>query len=377
MSSIPFIDLARQQERIKPDLDRRMQAVLRHGQYIMGPEVMELEERLADYVGVQHCISASSGTDTLLIALMALGIGPGDEVITSPFTFIATGEMIALAGAKPVFVDIDPRSYNIAPNLIEAAITPHTKAIMPVSLYGQCADFDAINAIADRYKLPVIEDGAQSFGATYKGRRSCGLSTIGSTSFFPSKPLGCYGDGGALFTNDDDLAQAMREIRAHGQDRRYHHPRIGVNGRMDTLQAAVLLAKLEIFDEEVSARARIGQRYSEMLLEADNSKSKIQNQKFIVPYIEPHNTSVFAQYTIQVENRDAIAKKLQDKGIPTAVHYPIPLHLQPVFAGLNKSAGSFPVSEKVAGRVMSLPMHPYMTLEKHYFITMSLIEAAR
>lgn len=346
---IEFIDLKTQQERIRTELDRRMKAVLAHGQYIMGPEVKELEEKLAAYVGVRHCISASSGTDTLLIALMALGIGPGDEVITSPFTFIATGEMIALTGAAPVFVDIDPRTYNIDPAKIEAAVTPRTKAIMPVSLYGQCADFDAINAIANRHGLPVIEDGAQSFGATYKGKRSCGLSTIGSTSFFPSKPLGCYGDGGALFTNDDALAKAMREIRVHGQDRRYHHPRLGVNGRLDTLQAAVLLAKLEQFDEEVEARARIGARYSELLCDA-----------VVTPELAPGNTSVYAQYTIQVDNRDAVQKRLAEQGIPTAVHYPIPLHLQPVFAGPGYADGSFPLAEAAAKRVMSLPMHPYL-----------------
>lgn len=348
--SIPFIDLAAQQAIIRPQLERGMESVLRHGQYIMGPEVAELEEKLAGYVGVKHCITASSGTDTLLIALMALGIGPGDEVITSPFTFIATGEMIALAGAKPVFVDIDPRTYNIDPSLIEAAITSRTKAIMPVSLYGQCADFDAINAIAGKHNLPVIEDGAQSFGATYKGRRSCSLSTIGSTSFFPSKPLGCYGDGGALFTNDDELATRMRQIRAHGQDRRYHHPILGLNGRMDTLQAAVLLAKLEVFDEEVVARARIGARYTELL-----------GKSVVTPFIEPENSSVYAQYTVQVETRSDVQKKLSELSVPTAVHYPVPLHLQPVFAGSGQCIGSFPIAETASSRVMSLPMHPYLT----------------
>lgn len=361
MSPIEFIDLKSQQERIRPELDRRMKAVLAHGQYIMGPEVKELEERLAAYVGVKHCIAASSGTDTLFIALLALGIGPGDEVITSPFTFIATGEMIALTGAQPVFVDIDPRTYNIDPTKIDAAITPRTKAIMPVSLYGQCADFDSINAIADKYSLPVIEDGAQSFGATYKGRRSCGLSTIGSTSFFPSKPLGCYGDGGALFTNDDTLAKAMREIRVHGQDRRYHHPRIGVNGRLDTLQAAVLLAKLEVFDNEVEARSRIGARYSELLKDLVGT-----------PSIEHFNTSVYAQYTVQVDDRDLVQKKLQEQGIPTAVHYPVPLHLQPVFSGIGQGEGSFPISEAAAKRVMSLPMHPYLTEAELIVITDSV-----
>ena len=366
MSVIEFIDLKTQQKRILPDIERRMKAVLDHGQYIMGPEVRELEEKLAVYVGVKHCISASSGTDTLLIALLALGIGPGDEVITSPFTFIATGEMIALTGAKPVFVDIDPCTYNIDPALIEAAITPLTKAIMPVSLYGQCADFDEINSIADKHNLPVIEDGAQSFGATYKGKRSCGLSTIGSTSFFPSKPLGCYGDGGALFTNDDELATMMRQIRAHGQDRRYHHPRIGINGRMDSIQAAVLLAKLEVFDEEVAARARIGSRYTELL-----------HDLAVTPFIATENSSVYAQYTVQVENRNEIQKKLEERSVPTAVHYPVPLHLQPVFDGLGMQQGSFPVSEAASNRVMSLPMHPYLTEDAIYFITGAFQETIR
>lgn len=372
MRPIEFIDLKTQQQRIITDLEQRMKAVLTHGQYIMGPEIKELEEKLAKFVGVKHCITASSGTDTLLIALMALGIGSGDEVITSPFTFIATGEMIALAGAKPVFVDIDPQTYNIDPALIEAAITPRTKAIMPVSLYGQCADFDAINAIAQKHNLPVIEDGAQSFGATYKGRRSCGLSTIGSTSFFPSKPLGCYGDGGALFTNDDTLAKAMREIRIHGQDRRYHHPRIGVNGRMDTLQAAILLAKLELFDEEVATRSRIGARYTELFNLAPQFTA---HGHLIPPYIEPYNTSVYAQYTVQVENRGEIQKQLQEQGIPTAVHYPVPLHLQPVFSDLQHPKGSFPVAEAAADRVMSLPMHPYLAQPEQNHIATTLREA--
>jgi UDP-2-acetamido-2-deoxy-ribo-hexuluronate aminotransferase len=354
--AIDFIDLKTQQDRIRTALENNIHRVLHHGQYIMGPEVKELEEKLAAYVGTKHCITASSGTDTLLIAMMALGIKPGDEIITTPFTFIATGEMIALLGAIPVFVDIDPRTYNIDPNKIEAAITPKTKAIMPVSLYGQCADFDNINAIAAKHGIPVIEDGAQSFGATYKGRKSCGLSTIGSASFFPSKPLGCYGDGGALFTNDDVLAKNMREIRLHGQDRRYHHPIIGINGRMDTLQAAILLAKLEIFDEEVKARAEIGARYSKLINSALNPQSS--SLGVTTPYIAPHNTSVYAQYTVLVENREAVQKKFSDAGIPTAVHYPITLNLQPVFSHLNQPAGSFPIAEEMAKRVMSLPMGP-------------------
>lgn len=347
---IPFIDLRAQYQALKPQIQERINRVLEHGQYIMGPEVKELEDKLSAYVGVKHCITASSGTDTLLIAMMALGIGPGDEVVTTPFTFIATGEMIALLGATPVFVDIDPRTYNIDPGKIEARITPKTKAIMPVSLYGQCAEMDEINAIADQHGLPVIEDGAQSFGATYKGRKSCALSTIGSTSFFPSKPLGAYGDGGALFTNDDALAKAMREIRVHGQDRRYHHPRIGINGRLDTLQAAIVLAKFERFEWEVEQRQKVGAGYTAMLKESCAN--------VIPPYIKPHNTSVFAQYTIQVDDRDAVAKRLNDEGVPTAVHYPVPLHLQPAFAPFGFSADDFPVSMEVAKRVISLPMGP-------------------
>jgi UDP-2-acetamido-2-deoxy-ribo-hexuluronate aminotransferase len=349
-----FIDLKTQYQRVRESMNRRMQAVLDHGQFVLGAEHQELERKLAEYVGVKHCIGASSGTDTLLIALMAYGIGRGDEVITSPFTFIATGEMIALAGARPVFVDIDARTYNIDPRLIEAAITPRTKAIMPVSLYGQCADMDSINAIARKHRIPVIEDGAQSFGAKLGGKRSCGLSEVGSTSFFPSKPLGCYGDGGALFTNDDDLAKVMGEIRVHGQDRRYHHPRLGINGRLDTLQAAVLLAKMEIFDDEVAARMRIGGRYSEMIAEA-------LGDRVTTPLLAPGCTSVYAQYTIEVSNRDKVEQAMKAQGIPTAVHYPMPLHLQPVFADLGQGAGAFPISEAAGRRVLSLPMHPYLT----------------
>lgn len=364
-----FIDLKAQQQRIQPDLDRRMREVLEHGRYVMGPEVEELEERLADYVGVRHCIGVSSGTNGLLIALMALGIGPGDEVITTPFSFIATVEVIRLLGAVPVFVDIVPRSYNIDPLRIEAAITDRTRAIMPVSLYGQCADFDAINAIAERHNLPVIEDAAQSFGATYKGRRSCGLSTIGVTSFFPSKPLGCYGDGGACFTNDDAFADRMRQIRIHGQDRRYHHPIIGLNGRLDTLQAAILLAKFEIFDEEIVRRQAIADRYSRLLAHSVAA--------FHPPYIASGYASVFAQFTINVPARDALRNGLHERGIPTAVHYPTPLHLQPAFADLGIPAGSLPAAERACQEVLSLPMHPYLEESDQARVVDALAEAAR
>lgn len=347
---IPFIDLKTQYRALEADIRARMDKVLEHGQYVMGPEVAELEERLAAYVGVRHCIAASSGTDTLLIAMMALGIGPGHEVITTPFTFIATGEMIALVGATPVFVDIEPQSCNIDASKIEAVIGPRTRAIMPVSLYGQCADMDAINAIAARHGLPVIEDAAQSFGATYKGRRSCGLSTIGSTSFFPSKPLGAYGDGGALFTDDEALAKVMREIRAHGQDRRYHHPRIGINGRLDTLQAAILLAKLDRFDWEVARRQSVGNAYSAKIAAFCHGVAP--------PVIDRNNTSVFAQYTIQLDNRDEVARRLNQAGVPTAVHYPLPLHRQPAFAAFDCSRTSLVEADAAAARVLSLPMGP-------------------
>ena len=346
-----FIDLKAQQARIKEAIDTHIQRVLDHGQYIMGPEVCELEERLADYVGVKHCIGVSSGTDALLVAMMALGVKSGDEVITTPFTFIATGEMIALLGAKPVFVDIDPRTYNIDPAKIEAAITKKTRAIMPVSLYGQCADFGPINAIAEQYGIPVIEDAAQSFGATYKGKKSCGLSTIGCTSFFPSKPLGGYGDGGACFTDDDNIAKLMKEIRVHGQDRRYHHARLGINGRLDTLQAAILLAKFDIFPEEVELRQQIGARYSELLANVKGIKS---------PLIESFNTSVYGQYTIQTNQRAELQAHLKELQIPTAVHYPISLDKQPALSEKNINCM---VSSQASSRVMSLPMHPYLSEE--------------
>lgn len=370
--TIPFIDLKSQYKALESDIKLRINKVLEHGQYIMGPEVAELEGKLADFVGAKHCISASSGTDTLMIAMMALGIGAGDEVITTPFTFISTGEMIALLGAKPVFVDIDPRTYNIDPAKIEAAITPKTKAIMPVSLYGQCADFDAINAVANRHGLPVIEDAAQSFGATYKGKKSCNLSTIGSTSFFPSKPLGAYGDGGALFTNDDALAKAMREIRAHGQEKRYYHSRIGINGRLDTMQAAVLLAKLERFSWEVEQRSKLGTRYTQQIQELNANNPQIS---IITPYIESHNTSVYAQYTVRIKNREQVQQQLKEAGVPTAAHYPVPLHLQPAFAYLAQGEGSYPISECVAKEVMSLPMGPDLGSDTQSNIVDSLIQA--
>ena len=365
-----FIDLKSQYRRIKPSVDARIARVLEHGQYVMGPEVTELEQSLARYCGTKHCVAVSSGTDALLVALLALEIRPGDEVITAPFTFFATAEMIALIGARPVFVDIDPRSWNLDPAKLEAAITPRTRAIMPVSLYGQCADFDAINAIARRHGLPVIEDAAQSFGATYKGRRSNALSLIGATSFFPSKPLGCYGDGGALFTDDDALAKLMREIRVHGQDRRYHHPRLGLTGRLDSIQAAVLLAKMEIFDDEVAARQRVAAVYAGLIAEAFGPEGKVR-----APFVEPFNTSVYAQYTVEVGERDVVETRMKALGVPTAVHYPMSLHQQPVFGYLGQPEGSFPVSEAAARRVISLPMHPYLAEAQQAKVVQALKEA--
>ncbi|WP_113873242.1 DegT/DnrJ/EryC1/StrS family aminotransferase [Marinomonas aquiplantarum] len=344
-----FIDLAAQQARIKDKIDASIQKVLAHGQYILGPEVAELEEKLAAFTGAKHCISVANGTDALQIAQMAFGIGPGDEVITPGFTYIATAETVALLGAKPVYVDICPKTYNLDPKKLEAAITSKTKAIIPVSLYGQCADFDAINAIASKYGIPVIEDAAQSFGATYKGKNSCNLSTIACTSFFPSKPLGCYGDGGAIFTNDEELAKVLRQIARHGQDRRYHHVRVGLNSRLDTLQAAILLPKLEIFSEEIDLRQQVASKYDQLLSQAGIVTT---------PSIEVYNTSAYAQYTIQVESREQVQAKFKKADIPTAVHYPIPLNKQPAVADLN---ALLPIGDAVAEKVMSLPMHPYMT----------------
>lgn len=348
-----FIDLKEQYRRYKTQIDERMQRVVNHGHFIMGPEITELEQALAGYVQVEHCITVSSGTDSLEIALRALGIGPGDEVITVAFTWISSAEVISLVGAKPVFVDIRAETYNIDEELIEAAITPRTKAIMPVSLFGQMPDYARINGVATRHKLPVIEDGAQSFGARQNECRSCGVTVIGSTSFFPAKPLGCYGDGGALFTNDDVLAEKMRAIRTHGGVKRHHHTLVGMNGRFDTLQAAVLLAKLPYFQAEVEARGRIGARYS--------SQFSTLNSQLQAPYVSDGNTHVYAQYTIRVAGREKVAEKLKAAGIPTAVYYPKCLHEQPVFAGLGYKWGDFPESEKASREVLSLPMHPFLT----------------
>lgn len=345
-----FIDLQTQYQRHKAQIDAAISRVLNHGQYLFGPEVEQLESQLADYVGAKHCIAMSSGTTALHAALLALGIGPGDEVITTPFSFFATAEVIYLVGATPVYVDITPDTYLINPALLESVISPRTKAIIPVSLYGQCADMDAINAIAKQYGIPVIEDAAQSLGATYKNTKSCNLSEIACTSFFPSKPLGGYGDSGACFTNDDELAHRLRLVINHGQKSRYNHIAIGMNGRMDTIQAAILLEKLKIFDTEIQLREQMADLYRKTL--PDFLKP---------PVIAPHNKSVYAQYTVQVDNRETVQRQLTEAGIPTAVHYPVGLHQQPVT--LTSSANqnlSYPITERVAKRVLSLPFHPYL-----------------
>lgn len=358
--TLPFIDLRSQYLDIKSEIKKRINDVLEHGQYIMGPEIVELEEKLASYVGVKHCISASSGTDTLLIAMLALDIGRGDEVITTPFTYFATAEMIALVGATPVFVDVDKETYNIDPQKIERAISKKTKAIMPVSLFGQCADMDPINELASLHGIAVIEDGAQSFGSTYKNKKSCGLSTIGSTSFFPSKPLGTYGDGGALFTDDDILASKMREIRVHGQDKRNHHKRIGINGRMDTIQAAILLAKLERFKWEIIERQKIASSYDTLIAKKCSG--------IICPKIAKYNDSVFAQYTIKCIHRDKIAEALKKKGIPTAIYYPILISNQRAFKYLATPKNKLKNAEALAETVLSLPMSPELTYKQQELI---------
>lgn len=362
-----FVDLKTQYRRIQPEVMRRLSAVLEHGGYVMGPEVADLETRLAEFAGAKHCVVVASGTDALVAALMALGIGPGDEVVTSPFSFIATAEAIALVGATPVFADIRADTFNVDPVLMAKAITSRTRALMPVSLYGQCADFKEINEIAAAHGLPVIEDAAQSFGATYHGRKSCALSSIGCTSFFPSKPLGCYGDGGACFTENDTLAEALREIRVHGQKARYFHTRLGINGRLDAMQCAVLLAKLDIFEEEIALRQSAAERYSELL--------KTRMPTLPTPRVQDGCTSVWAQYTLRVSMRDALQKALQARGVPTAVHYPMPLHRQPVFAHLGLAEGTFPVAEQAAREVMSLPMHPYLTPADQQLVVEALTDA--
>ena len=358
-----FIDLKTQYQSIKPSIDRRIQAVLDHGQYIMGPEIAQLEAALAARTGAKHCIGCASGTDALLLAMMALGIGPGDEVVTTAFSFFATAEIIALLGATPVFVDIDPATYNLDPQHLPAVITPRTKAILPVSLYGQCADMDAIAKIAG--EIPVIEDAAQSFGATYKGRQSCNLSAIGCASFFPSKPLGCYGDGGATFTNDDGLIELLRSIRIHGQGAdKYENVRIGVNSRLDTIQAAILLEKLKVFPDEIEMRERVARRYSQALGQSNSIR---------VPRVLDGMQSTWAQYTIQVPDRDKLAADLKAKGIPTAIYYPIPMTMQKGYA--HFPSVPVPVSTAIGKTVISLPMHPDLDEKTQDLIIAAVLES--
>ncbi len=356
---IEFIDLKAQYRHLKEKVDERISQVLEHGQFIMGPEVRELEQKLEEYTSAKHCITVSSGTEALLISLMALGVKPSDEIITTAFTFVATAEVIALLGAIPVFVDVEPDTCNIDVSKIEGAITSKTRAIIPVSLYGQVADMDEINEIASRHGIAVIEDAAQSFGASYRGKRSCNVSTIACTSFFPSKPLGCYGDGGAIFTDNSDLAKIMREIRVHGQERRYYHTRIGVGGRMDTLQCAVVLAKLENLDWEIDQRIKIGSRYV-------NALGNIEGVRTLG--VRDDRTCVWGQFTLLCEDREAILEKLNRVGVPTAVHYPIPLHIQPAYVNSCRIVGNLTQTEKVAHQVLSLPMHPYLGTSEQEFI---------
>ena len=363
----PFVDLKVQYQALRERIDARMRAVLEHGQFILGPEVGELEAELARYVRARHCVTCSSGTDALLMALMALGVKRGDEVITTPFTFIATAEVIVLAGAKPVFVDVERDTCNIDVSKIAAAIGPRTRAIMPVALYGQPADMDEINAIAARHGLAVIEDAAQSFGATYKGRRSGNLSTVGCTSFFPSKPLGCYGDGGATFTDDDGLAQALREIRVHGQSKRYYHTRIGIGGRMDTLQCAVVLAKLERFDWELARREEVARRYDTLLRDAPGVS---------LLSVRPDRTSVYAQYTLLARDRERLVAALAAEGVPAAIHYPIPLHRQPAYREYGTEA-HLPVAEGLAAEVVSLPMYADLPADVQESIAAAVRKALR
>ena len=352
---LPFIDLKTQYEKYKDEINKEVLGVMESTQFILGPQVTKLETRLAEFIGAKHAIGCSSGTDALILALLALDIKAGDEIITTPFTFIATAEVIALLGAIPVFVDICEKNYNIDDTKIEEKINSKTKAIMPVSLYGQTSNMDRINEIAKKHNLPVIEDACQSFGAEFNGKKSCNLSTIGCTSFFPSKPLGCYGDGGAIFCNDDKLAQKIRTILNHGQEERYKHKLIGINGRIDAMQAAVLNVKLDHFEDEVKARVEIGSRYNDLLKENLDVKA---------PFVFEDRTSVYAQYSILCKDREKISKKLADAEIPTAVHYPIPLHLQEAFEYLGYKKGDFPISEKIGKGIMSLPMSPFLTKEQ-------------
>lgn len=368
VKKINFIDIQAQYSAYEDEIDSAIKNVCNKARFIMGPQVQELEEKLEQFTGSSNAITCSSGTDALLLALMACDVGHGDEVITTPFTFIATAEVISFLGAKPVFVDIDETTYNIDPSLIDEKITERTKAIIPVSLYGQPADMDEINEIAVKYGVPVIEDACQSFGAVYKGKKSCNLSTLSCTSFFPSKPLGCYGDGGAVFTNNEEMAEKIKSLRVHGQTKRYHHKYVGLNGRLDTLQAAILNVKMNHIEDEISKRHEIAAKYSEKLKNIDS---------LVVPFIKEARTSVFAQYSIRVKDRENVVAKLKEVGIPTAIHYPKPLHLQEAYSELGYGAGDFPVSELVSTQILSLPMSPFLSDEDQRYIINTLMDIVK
>ena len=360
--NIDFANLAYQHELYKDEIEKAILKVARNCNFIMGTEISEFETELEKYIDVQYAISCSSGTDAILMALMAIDIKPGDEVITTPFTFIATSEMIALLGAKPVFVDIDEKTYNISASKIEAAITSKTKAILPVSLYGQPSDMDEISKIAKKHNLKVIVDGAQSFGASFNNVKDLALGDIATTSFFPAKPLGCYGDGGAVFTNDENLAVKLKSLRLHGQSKRYHHQYIGIGGRLDTIQAAVLLVKLRHYKKDLSLRQEVASKYTDVL----------QDKNVILPYIDNRAQSAWAQYSIRIKNRDEVQLRLKEAGVPTAVHYPMPLHLQECFKYLGYKSGDFPIAEMISNEIMSLPMNPYLKDVEIEFIVENL-----
>jgi UDP-2-acetamido-2-deoxy-ribo-hexuluronate aminotransferase len=363
--NIDFANLQLQYQKYKNDIDANIQMVLNTSNYIMGEEVFELERALEEFTGVKHAITCSSGTDALLLAMMAMDIQPGDEIITTPFTFIATAETIVLMKAKPVFVDIEPDTFNIDANLIEATITSKTKAIIPVSLFGQPADMDAIQAIAEKHNLKIIIDGAQSFGSTYNEKTDSSLGDISTTSFFPAKPLGCYGDGGAVFTNNDEYAEKIKMMRMHGQNKRYNHKYIGMGGRLDTIQAAILLAKLPHFSKELDLRQAVSEKY--------NAELSINNSSLVLPCVKNDRTSAWAQYTVRIDNRNVLQAKLKDNGIPSAVYYPMPLHLQECFQYLHYTQGNFPISEKASNEVMSLPMNALLTQKEVEYVAKQLI----
>ncbi len=361
---IDFAKLQYQYQLYKEEIDQAIHSVLDKSNYIMGNEVTDLEDNLQKFTGAKHAITCSSGTDALLLAMMALDIKPDDEIITTPFTFIATAETIAFLGAKPVFVDIDEKTYNIDTTKIEEKITPKTKAIIPVSLYGQPADMDAIEAIANKHNLKVIVDGAQSFGSTFNGKRDSNLGDISTTSFFPAKPLGCFGDGGAVFTNDDELATKIKSLRVHGQSKRYHHKYIGMGGRMDTIQCAIVDVKLKHYQKDLALRQEVARKYSEEL--------RVKSEELVLPFVDERATSAWAQYSVRVQNRDEVQAKLKEKGIPTAVHYPMPLHLQECFSYLGYKKGDFPIAERVSNEIMSLPMNPYLSDDEISYIANNL-----